>query len=126
MTEHTSIQTGHHLEHARSDHVPIDLDDPHRAALDDNPSQAQRPPLKTILAVLVSHYLVEPRPTKSLMMIKVLGSLIRLSHLLWILPHLGHPHPRRHATQRYAKRGLDRLRLVDCIVNILFNRREIK
>ena len=33
--------------------APLDLDDPHRAALEDNPARAERPSFKTILAVVV-------------------------------------------------------------------------
>lgn len=33
--------------------VPVDLVDPHRAALDHNPDRAERPSLSTILAVVV-------------------------------------------------------------------------
>ncbi len=45
-------------EHARAehvDHVPLDFEDPHRAALEDNPENAERPPLRTLLAVMVSY-----------------------------------------------------------------------
>ncbi|OQV06727.1 hypothetical protein CLAIMM_11260 [Cladophialophora immunda] len=55
MTEHTHVQHSEHVEcpHAMgTDEVPLDLDDPHRAALEDNPAHAGRPPLKTLLAVV--------------------------------------------------------------------------
>ncbi|KIX09289.1 uncharacterized protein Z518_00368 [Rhinocladiella mackenziei CBS 650.93] len=38
MTEHARV------EHV--DHAPLDFDDPHRAALEDNPKKAERLPLK--------------------------------------------------------------------------------
>lgn len=40
--------------HLQSDYIPTDLDDPHRAALEENPEHAERLSLTTILAVLVS------------------------------------------------------------------------
>lgn len=42
-----------HAHAAHRDHVPLDLDDPHRAALEDNPSHAGRPSWRTLLAVMV-------------------------------------------------------------------------
>lgn len=42
-----------HLEH----HIPLDLDDPHRAALEDNPDKAERLTWTTLLAVIVSELL---------------------------------------------------------------------
>ena len=42
-----------HSAHARDKQIPLDLHDPHRAALEDNPEHAGRPPVKTMLAVVV-------------------------------------------------------------------------
>lgn len=42
-----------HQEH----HIPLDLDDPHRAALEDNPDKAERLTWTTLLAVIVSELL---------------------------------------------------------------------
>jgi len=39
--------------HVRHDYIPTDLDDPHRAALEENPEHAERMTWATILAVLV-------------------------------------------------------------------------
>ncbi len=39
-----------HVEHST---VPLDLDDPHRAALEDNPEHAEKLTLSTVLAVMV-------------------------------------------------------------------------
>ena len=35
-------------------HVPLDLDDPHRAALEDNPEHAEKLTWTTLLAIIVS------------------------------------------------------------------------
>jgi hypothetical protein len=35
-------------------HIPLDLDDPHRAALEDNPEHADKLTWTTLLAVIVS------------------------------------------------------------------------
>lgn len=45
--------------HLQSDYdIPTDLDDPHRAALEENPEHAEKLSLNTILAVLVSPILL--------------------------------------------------------------------
>ena len=36
------------------EYVPLDIDDPHRAALEDNPEHAERPTFNTLAAVVVS------------------------------------------------------------------------
>lgn len=46
--------------HVRHDHIPTDLDDPHRAALEENPEHAERLTLTTILAVIVSQQSCQP------------------------------------------------------------------
>lgn len=42
------------VRHGHSDYIPTDLDDPHRAALEENPEHAEKLTWTTILAVLVS------------------------------------------------------------------------
>lgn len=52
---HSKSSHATHLEHIEcSEHIPLDLIDPHRAALEDNPEKAERPSLSTCLAVIVS------------------------------------------------------------------------
>ena len=50
--------TDDHIDHNNHDdhikgNMPLDFDDPHRAALEDNPERAQKLTLSTALAVLV-------------------------------------------------------------------------
>ncbi len=56
--EHAEVDV---IEHPRSEarhvgdfEVPLDLDDPHKAALEDNPEKAETLTLRTLLAILVS------------------------------------------------------------------------
>lgn len=42
------------VRHMPMDHIPLDLDDPHRAALEDNPEKAETLTWTTLLAVAVS------------------------------------------------------------------------
>lgn len=53
IKNHADIESTH-LEDLSLEALPVDLDDPHRAALENNPDHAERPSLATILAVLVS------------------------------------------------------------------------
>jgi hypothetical protein len=46
--------TALHLE--TNDIVPLDFEDPHRAALEDNPQHAEKLTTKTLLAVLVRYF----------------------------------------------------------------------
>ena len=43
----------HPVQHVEHTTVPLDLDDPHRAALEDNPEQAEKLTISTVLAVMV-------------------------------------------------------------------------
>lgn len=67
--EHVSVP--HEAHSVGRYDVPIDLDDPHRAALDDNPEHAERPSIKTLLAVMVR--LVTDHGCKALMYVQFLA-----------------------------------------------------
>lgn len=54
----SSGATANHIDHINQinyieEDMPLDFDDPHRAALEDNPEQAEKLTLSTALAVLV-------------------------------------------------------------------------
>lgn len=50
--ENISPEHNEHVEHRTS--IPVDLDDPHRGALEDNPDHAEKLSWRLILAVVVS------------------------------------------------------------------------
>lgn len=52
--EKNTITTALHLENY--DNVPVDFEDPHRAALEDNPQHAEKLTTKTLLAVFVRYH----------------------------------------------------------------------
>ena len=60
MARHTAIRdsavTDDDMAITHVEDVPLDLDDPHRAALEQNPNAAEIPSLKSILAIIVCKY----------------------------------------------------------------------
>lgn len=67
--------------------IPLDLDDPHKAALEENPDTPEIPPLSSILAIIVRKIVRYEVLTKS----AVPCAVLRLSHFLWV--HSCHRHP---------------------------------